>query len=373
MKIAIFTIIGRGPGTKLQNYALQFFLEKNYEADVKTIRRDSYFYERLSWKNLYGINSWKKLIKFIINYKGYRKWLFNEVEVQDSWLDFDRNIHYTEEIEKNNDGPISKEFRSKFDYFIVGSDQVWNPNWYHNIDYFKYVDYKKQIAYAASFGVYTIPLNLEKHFREVLSKIKNISVREEAGQKIVKDLINKDVPIVLDPTMLLMKDEWLKIAKKPNWKQDNKYICAFFLGNISKNKKEKIEKIAKMINAQVIYPLKNFDEFGKKIGPAEFIYLINNSEYIFTDSFHGTVFSIIMKKLFLVFDREENGQCNMNSRLDTLLGMLNLKYRHVQDNTELILDLLKKEIDYTNIDVILSKKRNEAKNFFDMVFGIVKE
>lgn len=363
MKILIFTIIGRGPGTKLQNFALQYFLEKKYNAEVKTIRRNSYFYKKLSWKNMYGIDSIKTFIKFFINYKGYREWILKEKSVQDSWLDFDRNIHYTNYIKKENDGPIEKKIVNDFDYFFVGSDQIWNPNWYHDIDYFKYVNKNKQIAYAGSFGVYTIPDKLKDSFKRVFENMGNISVREEAGAKIIKELIGKDVPVVIDPTLLLDKNEWLKVSKKPEWIKEKKYILAFFLGDISNERRQIFDRLAKNKNLEIIYILKYDNIDWAKVGPAEFIYLVNNSEAIITDSYHGSVFSIIMHKPFFVFNREEKNMCNMNSRLETLLKKFNLENRYQINNNINEENLF--HVDYSNMKTILEKEREYAINYLE--------
>ena len=82
MKIAIFTIIDRGPGSRLQNYALQYFLETRFEAEVKTIKRINYFYEKINIKTFLKYRPCKDIIKYIINYKNYRRWLTNEIDVQ---------------------------------------------------------------------------------------------------------------------------------------------------------------------------------------------------------------------------------------------------------------------------------------------------
>ncbi|WP_196594229.1 polysaccharide pyruvyl transferase family protein [Pectinatus sottacetonis] len=362
-KIAIFTIIGRGPGTKLQNYALQFYLENNFNCKVKTIRRKSYYYEKISIKSL----TWKEILKFIINYKGFREFLLNERKVQEKWLDFDKNIHYTKELIKKNDGPIDKKFNREYDYFIVGSDQVWNPNWYPDINYFKYISKSKCIAYAASFGVYSVPKKLNKVFSVALEHMNYISVRETAGANIVKTLINREVPVVIDPTLLLSKNEWLGIAKRPNWYNGQKYILAFFLGDITSEKKKIIDVLALNKESKVIYPMKDFNDDWAKVGPAEFLYLIANSELVLTDSFHGTVFSIIMNRPFWVFDRIQNGLNNMNSRLDTLLNLFNFENRHINISNDIDYEDIY-NIDFSNVNNILDKEKKVVMEFFMKIF-----
>lgn len=362
MRIGIFTIIGRGPGARLQNYALQEFLKINFSADVKTIKRINYFYERINIWSLLKYRPYKDIIKYIINYKGYRKYLKKEKEIQLNWLKFDKNVKFTKNIMKKEYGPISKSFNNEFDYIIVGSDQVWNPSWYPDIDFLKYIDKNKRVAYAASFGVSEIPLNLKNSFKDVLNNMEHISVREKAGAKIIKDLTGKDVPVVVDPTLLLTKQKWLNIARCPDWYKKEDYIIAFFLGDISKERQEQVNKIAKILDAKVIYPLRDVNLDWEKIGPAEFIYLIANSRAVMTDSFHGTVFSIIMNKPFWVFDRKQFGIKSMNSRIDTLLELFGYQDRYIIDGKYDLFDEKFLQMDFNNVKVIQEQeiKRSTA-------------
>ena len=182
-------------------------MKKFFNADVQTIKRINYFYEKINIKSFFKYRPYKDMIKYIINYKSYRKWLKKEKEVQENWLEFDKNVKFTKNIMKEEYGAINKLFNNKFDYIIVGSDQVWNPYWFPNIDFLKYIDKKKRISYAASFGVNEIPLNLQYSFKNTLKNMEYISVREDAGAKIIKDLIGKEVPVVVDPTLLLTTED----------------------------------------------------------------------------------------------------------------------------------------------------------------------
>ena len=361
MKIGIFTIIGRGPGARLQNYALQEFLKKFFNVDVETIKRIDYFYEEKKKKNIIKNSSYKRILKGIINYRTYKNWLKKEKEVQPSWLEFDKNVKFTKTMVKKVCGPINKSFNDEFDYIIVGSDQVWNPYWYPNIDFLKYIDKKKRISYAASFGVDKIPFKLQQHFKDVLNNMEYITVREEAGAKIVKDLTGRDVNIVVDPTLLLTKEDWLKIAKCPKWCKNNNYIIAYFIGSISNNRQKQIDNIAKNLNTKVVYLFSDTNLDWAKIGPNEFIYLIANSKAVLTDSFHGTVFSIIMNTPFFVFDRKQSGVKNMNSRIDTLLNLFDMKERYI-NHDKLIKDDINK-IDFSSVEKIQIRERLYSKNY----------
>ena len=364
MKIAIFTIIGRGPGTKLQNYALQTYLENAFDAEVKTIRRRGYYYYPLTFRNSIRNFSIKDFARYIIR-KPFRIRVKNEKRIQGNWLDFDYNINYTEYVYKKNCGPVSKSLSEKYDYFIMGSDQVWNYNWYPDINYFKYIDSKKCLSYAASFGVYDIDDEHVVNVRETLNHLSGISVREDAGVKIAEKLTDKPVVRNIDPTFLLDREDWGKVAKKPKNNIDKNYIIAFFLGNISKERRDRIENLAKKNNCEVMWIMRKEYPLWEDFGPAEFLYSISHAKGVVTDSFHGTVFSIIFRKPFYSLNRDQNLQ-NMNSRLDTVLNLFSLQERHVLDENMSADDFLFIYSDST--DNVIEKERENAKNYFDCMF-----
>lgn len=364
MKIAIFTIIGRGPGTKLQNYALQTYLENTFKAEVKTIRRKGYYYHPLKLKNVFKLFSLKDCARFLIR-KSFRLFLQDEKRVQANWLAFDKNIKYTECICSNKYELIGKRLNNKFDYFIVGSDQVWNYNWYPDINYFKNLDSGKCLSYAASFGVYDVDAEHEVNVREALNHLSGISVREDAGVKIAKKLTDKHVVRHIDPTFLLDRGDWEKVAKKPGNDINRDYIVAFFLGAISEERQDRIEKLAKEINCEVMWILRKEYPLWEGFGPAEFLYSISHAKGVVTDSFHGTVFSIIFRKPFYSLNRDQNLK-NMNSRLDTVLNLFNLQERHVVDENMSANNFLFSYPD--SIGDVIESERERARKYFEGMF-----
>src|SRR5699024_4424214 len=133
-------------------------------------------------------------------------------------------------ILKNNETPHEK--LGDFDFFIVGSDQVWNPHNLHGTSFY-FLDFapkEKRISYSASFGIDSIPEKYEKLYIEKLSEMSHISVREHAGANIVKKLTGTDAPVLVDPTMLLTKDEWLSLSKRASNRPKSPYMLTYFLG-----------------------------------------------------------------------------------------------------------------------------------------------
>lgn len=353
-KVAIITCIGKNNfGNRLQNYALQ-----------KVLQDKGFYVETLN-------NNWRlnNFDNYEENYQGYLK-REKEKEAEEyakrfrtSYFDeFDENVVFNKEMIT----AINLE-NTDYDYYIVGSDQVWNPHHgrLRDLDFLYSIEPFKRISYAASIGVDEIPDNLKEKTKRELSKFKAISVREEKGKEIIENLTGRrDVKVNLDPTMLLTDKDWSKLAKRPKQLKTDKYILNYFLGELSNSRKKEIERIAKENNCEIINILDKESSFYET-GPSEFLYLEQNAYLICTDSFHSSVFAIIFNRTFIVFDREDS-QASMNSRIDTLLNTLKLENRTYKNKiTE---ENLKH--DYTKAYEILEEERNKAHNYLKEVLDI---
>lgn len=153
-----------------------------------------------------------------------------------------------------------------------------------------------------------------------------MSVREEDGQKIIRELTGRNAEILLDPTMLLPQNQWNALSKKPHKELPEHYVVCYFLGMIDKKYNKIIQDFAKKVKLPIImlFDISYPDYYV--FDPNEVLYCIKNAEYVLTDSFHGSVFSILFKKNFYVFGRNE-GKINMSSRLNTLLNTFDLNER----------------------------------------------
>ena len=328
MKVAIITLLGHfNYGNRLQNYALQKFIS-NYVEAVETIWFEKNYLLEIK-RDKFDKKYVKNIFKFIFNWKGARKTeeyygrecirQYNIKKFSDKYI----NIKYDYKINKNLD--------NMYDYFIVGSDQVWNPNFWSkkydhaNIRFLKFAPKEKRIAYAASIAIPEIPKDKEKFFKDSLNEMKAISMREKAGAELVKRLTGREVSVVVDPTILLSKEEWQKIELKPEWYSGEKYILTYFLGNPS----PVIEKIAKKNNWKIynLMDKNNFNLYTSRV--EEFVYLIEHAQLVATDSFHACVFSILMNTSFLVVNRQEIGMADMTSRIDTLLELFGYQDRYI--------------------------------------------
>lgn len=258
---------------------------------------------------------------------------------------------------------------NEYSTVIVGSDQLWSPaglptNFYSLM----FVpDSVNKVSYATSFGVSSIPWYQKKRTTAFLQRINYLSVRENQGAKIVEELSGRKAKVVLDPTMLLTKEDWQKIIPDNRIISDD-YIFCYFLGEKSTHRNI-AEKVSKRLGIKIVtIPfLDTFVETDKSfgdiklydVGPDGFVNLIRNASYIITDSFHGSVFSIIHHKKFVTLNRYSVGKNSRNARIESLMKLLGVKDRHILqlDN---IYDSLVAQINYVDVDQKIDSIRNDS-------------
>jgi len=256
---------------------------------------------------------------------------------------------------------------------IAGSDQIWSP--IHIIRkpkeaklyFLRFIPKEKRYTYAPSFGVEYIPKELTKMYKKYICDFKQLSIREISGQKLIKDLTGLDAIVLPDPTFLLNKNEWIKESGIYVYKSIKyKYILTYFLSEKSKVLWNNINRFAQKKGFKIICVAGNKYIKGNIIPtPDEFINLINNAEAIFTDSFHGSVFSIIMETPFIVFKRSDVDQL---SRINMLLN----KYKMTEaflDNENLKVnynEIFKKE-DFTQAKKVIKTERQKALDYLKQI------
>lgn len=358
-KVGIITIIDFGNlGNRLQNYAVQEFLKKQ-GMDPYTILRDTrYPRNNIKWK--------LKNIFFMIyeRCRIFRNCTINKKLIWHKMYKFTKkNINLSPYVIQGNQVP--EKIDKEYEIFFTGSDQVWNPNTknFSEVVFLSFANKKKRNSISASFGIEKIPAEKTLQFKKMLEEMNKISVRENRGQDLLMELCGKESTVLLDPTMFLTREEWLEIKSKKRF-TNFPYVITLFLGKSTEAAyHDEIEDILKETQLRRISILDFANKKSEMVSPDEFITLIDGASLVLTDSFHGTVFSIIMKKPFVVFDRKEktnSDKNNMKSRIETLLGKFKLENRTIE--------LLKKsdkifEIDYSNVDSILKKEKEKAIQF----------
>lgn len=231
-----------------------------------------------------------------------------------------------------------KATNMRYDAFICGSDQIWNPSVFDPVYFLSFVpETHRKIAYAPSLGVSQIPAYIRNDMVKVVSRFSMLSVREQKGADLLHELTGLQAKVVVDPTLLLTKTQWESIAKPVDNETKEPYLFCYFL---SKNKAymDHARRIAAQWGLKIrMLPMVSTDfarpeTIKTPIGPAEWITLIQNADFVLTDSFHCTVFSIIFERSFYSLQRfADNDIKSQNSRVYQLLQSSLLKDRLLTD------------------------------------------
>ena len=323
-------------GNDLQNYALTTFLRlngfytnrinyisfiPNYTKNKENIKPKKSFTQfiddvlRILKRNIYKKEILKKREHRV---KGFEKFIF-------------QNLSYTTE-KYTKDSDFTK-LNNDFDFFISGSDQVWNPLYEGSNEfyYLTFADYNKRIAFAPSIGLNQLPDIIPNYkineIKKWISEIKYLSIREQGGKKLLKEKYGVDASLVCDPVFLLSAQEWRKIREKNNVSSKNFVI--YILGKKTINQKKQILKLEKKFNKKGIDLYSRDDKNSMFCTPGEFINSIDQADFIVTNSFHGAAFAQILNKPLVILSRDgnEGGAFDMSGRISNLLSLVELKDR----------------------------------------------
>lgn len=268
-----------------------------------------------------------------------------------------------------------------YDLVLVGSDQIWSLiSLYGNYYNLMFVDDNvPKVSYASSFGVSKIPDFQKEATKHYLDRFSMIGVREQSGKDIVDTLSKNKATVVADPTMLLTAEEWEAFIDNSPIKMDNPYIFCYFLGTNIEARKA-VNKLKEKTGLKIV-AIKHGDEyfaydenFGdmalNDVDAKDFVSLIKNANYICTDSFHCSVFSILFHKQFMTFYRyNSNNKASRNTRIDNLLSTFGLESRIYKGTIENILD----SIAFEKVDERLWEYRNFSLNFLEKELSLANK
>ena len=240
---------------------------------------------------------------------------------------------------------VKSLYEANFNYEVlcIGSDQVWNYMKGYSLEpFFACFDKNntKKITYASSIGLSSLSVEAEQVFKKELTNFAYISVREQQASEILEKLLNRKIDVVLDPTLILNKQEWIEVAKYdmcPKEKYLLVYIvtikpCDYVLTlarHIAKRRNLKIVRVCRDA-----YPEHSGSDVEEILtaGPSDFVGLFSKAEFVVTNSFHGTVFSINFSKPFYSVIKSHH---STNSRLTSILKKLGLEDRIVPVGSQL--------------------------------------
>ncbi len=354
-KIGVVTYYNGNYGSILQSFATCYILNKlSFEPRIVVEKQNRFF----------------NLIRFAfrcVKYPRYIKTFFNlrkksylcsslltekDTELMNSFVNekLPLMIVTRKELKK---AAYSNDFVS----FLSGSDQIWGGHQYIvDKKYFlRFAPYNKRVAWSVSFGSDDVAPYNKALFKSYINDYKFISVREDSGVKLVKELTEKNAELLLDPVFLLTADEWCSIFEKSDLEN---FVFCYFLDEIADETVEQINSFCKKNDVKPIVfgPVTDTHRKikGEKIcgSPSDFVSLIKNADCVFTDSFHALSFSLIMHTPFYVYSRNYANKIDQSSRVLTLLKKANLSQFF---NSEVLDNEL---YDFSQFDKILENERD---------------
>lgn len=256
--------------------------------------------------------------------------------------------------------------------YFCGSDQIWNTNCgdFSNAYLLDFVENKSCCcAYAPSIGVTKLNVESEELLKQYITDYKKISVREKNSSCYLANMIGRNVDTVLDPVFLLGKDEWDKVAKPVDIREN--FVLGYFIGDVAGMRKYS-QALAKHYNGKVVVINQNLRDLyigGRNVqysaGPREFLWLIKNSSMVCTNSFHAVAFSLIFNQNFWVFiDGEARGEEKPQQRIYNITELVGLDSRIVDQNTcgDMNMD---QQIDWEKVNAKLDAAIKSSKSFIN--------
>jgi hypothetical protein len=265
---------------------------------------------------------------------------------------------------------LKHEASKRYSAAIAGSDQIWCCAGGHakTLYYLSFIDANKRIAYAPSIGYNYIPTDCADDFRKYVSEIPFVSVREEHGAALIREVVGREAKVVVDPSLLLTAEQWKAKIKMPSEVTlgDNYILCYFLRDN------PEYSIFARALSDLTGYRIAAIEPASCKeyislrgietvaADPFDFVRLIDDASYVLTDSFHGVAFSINLGKHFGVFKRfHDDDPISQNSRIYNILKKTGLVDRLVSANV-VPSDLTRRSIDYDSVRSLLGREREQS-------------
>ena len=268
---------------------------------------------------------------------------------------------------------LKRQCPARYDKLLTCSDQLWSPSalasGFYNLMFAP--EKATKVSWASSFGVGQIPWYQRGRTRNYLERIQHISMRENQGAKIVRELTGRDVPVLMDPVFVFDKAGWDELVPptEPEW---DDYIFCYFLGENPEYRKA-AEKLAEETGRKIVtlrhldYYVEEDERFGDyapyDVDPVRFLNILRNASCVCTDSFHGTAFSIIFEKPFIVFNRYSDASSNSkNSRIESVCANLNLDGRRFAGKDTIICQM-EAPIDYAAVSARVGEYGRHTRDY----------
>lgn len=366
--IGIVTLYDDNYGTCFQAYALCHKIsELGYDPEIVRYVRGNINAQKVSGikKILAKLKALplNSIVEYVLSYKWIRERKRGFSDFRNRYMKFGKTTNYRD--------CVHNDLGQTYDAFVCGSDMIWSEEFADDWRYFflQFAPPKKRISYAPSFGKNEISSGKVKLCSDYLREIRCRSCREEAGVSLIRNQFGLSAVQVLDPTLLMKKDEWNRIIDGQGRMLEEKYTLTYVFGGFDGKRKDFFEKISKKgWGEHRIIPM-NRKQNGKNavkgiLGPIEFLRLYRDAEFIITDTFHGLIFAIIYEKPFVVLKREDKGHwAKYSDRMTSTLKMFGLENRYIGSDS-VILDEWK-TLDYSEVNKKLLEKRKESLKYLN--------
>lgn len=323
--------------------------------DITVIDYENEFEARKRNGQLFKHGTYKEILEYIIKdlfFKG--KWCRRRAfgNIKSEYTSITKEYCNIVDLEK-----------LRADVFVVGSDQVWNGSITNGVDEIFLLSFagdSKRVSLSSSMGSYHPKHNEEELFKNELRKFSSISVREVYAKNILERIVGKEIDVLIDPTLMLSKNEWQNIAFRGiNHITEGKYILVFVINKHSTDMTKIYKYYKNILKLPVLkimlntYKSRSVDKVVAGPTPEEFVELIGRASFVITDSFHGLAFSINMNVPFAFINVEGN-----NDRMSELLDNCGLLDRALKDNKMVDIDC-----DFSTANTFLESERIKSKKW----------
>ncbi len=371
-KVLLSTVFtGYNYGSSLQAFAGKIFLN-NLGLDCKLVARKSLIRGR-------NIQLWKFIVVLLrsmfISQKGlttfqkqYRKAMIGNSS--EKFLQFEQEYLRPRYLSWHE---LKREAANSVACFS-GSDQIWNSStlYVDPLYYLRFAPKDKCVALSPSFGRDFIADYNKEKMRKWISDYPYLSVREDSGVKLIKELTGRDAVHLLDPTLIIKRDEWKEILKIEEKSED--YVLAYFLDEPSLLAEKSLKELKDKLKCKIVaipYKFENMDYCDEMVaaGPKEFVELVTNARVVCTDSFHGTVFALNMHTPFFTFEREYGSANKQSERVLSILRKVDMLDRYQPQNAATEYE----HIDFEYSENILNAERKKAYDYINKAINSISE
>lgn len=365
-------------GTLLQATSMLNILNSYNDVECKIMNYNPRPLKKVkTLKNYLKIDLYMMKIRQLYNNwysKKYSKQLFEQTETFNEYIKKNIDLYPNKTI-SNKEELVA--LNDKFDIFLCGSDQIWNPDSLDVTYLLKWVaSDKNKSSYGSSLSSTPIPEKYYELYKESLGGFKNISIRDKKVKKQLEDILNRKVKTVVDPVMLLGRNDLLKKCTE-NFKIENGYCFSYFLGIDTKLRKIFLDycnrnnlkpiSVVGVSKENLKKDIEILDYADWKTDPIKFLDYINNANCVITDSFHATLVAILFHKDFWVFEKDKNRPAQ-NNRILELLDSVELQDRW-KTNSDNIENVSISEEKWSKVDEKIETMRKDSFEYLSKVIG----